>query len=307
MAEVPHKEADVRIDLRARTGIESRFLDVPMPGGQTVRTHYRYSPGSGPAVVMLQGGILDSSTLTWRLTMEALPAHYRVFTPDLPGYGDSAKPLDAPYTTGYYVDFLKAFVDQLGLRELTLCGSSMSGAIVLGFATRHLDRLRAIVLSGAYGFQDRLPLHPLAYLAAQIPNLDVPLRALLRLHPNVVRAALPVSVYEWSHITDELVHDAYAGVNEERALMAFMRWLHSDVTPTRVRSNFTAALPRLDRPTLLLHGRHDWTMPLPYAERAHRLLPDARLHVFDDCGHLVPRERPDLVNPLVVDFLGRHA
>ncbi|MDX1548334.1 MAG: alpha/beta fold hydrolase, partial [Rhodothermales bacterium] len=186
--------------------IRTRYLDV---GG--VRVYCRYSDGDGPAVVLLPGGMLDTSTLTWRYTLDALPPRWRVFAPDLPGYGRSAKP-DVSYSTAYYVDFLAAFLDALGLRRAHLCGSSMTGAVVLGLALRAPERAASVVLSGAYGMQPRVPLHPLVYLLAHVPGLPVLTRAVLRGGPRVMRLALRFAVPDPRAIGSDLVRDACEGV-----------------------------------------------------------------------------------------------
>ena len=277
----------------------STFLDV---GG--VRVFCRYNDGDGPAVVLLQGGMLDSSTLTWRHTLEALPARYRVFAPDLPGYGLSEKPA-APYATTYYVDFLERLLDVLELPQAHVFGSSMSGAVALGLALRRPQRVASLVLSGAYGWQPRLPLHEAAYVLARVPGLPALVRRVLRQGHGVMRLALRTAVADPARITEDLVEDAAEGIAREGQLQAFFVWLRSELFPHHLRTNFAADLHRITQPTLILHGGYDWLMPPRYARRAAARLPNAHLHLFPDAGHLVPRERPTAVNRLVIDFLER--
>lgn len=272
-------------------------LDV---GG--VRVFCRYDEGDGPAVVLLQGGMLDSSTLTWRHTLEALPPRFRVFAPDLPGYGRSEKPA-APYSTAYYVEFLERLLDVLGLPQAHVFGSSMSGAVALGLALRAPARVASLVLSGAYGWQPRLPLHEIAYVLARVPGLAVLVRRVLRQGPGVMRLALRTAVADPARITTDLVDDAAEGIARAGQLRAFFVWLRSEVRPHDLRTNFADDLYRLTQPVLILHGGHDWLMPPRYARRAAGRLPNARLHLFPDAGHLVPRECPAAVNRLVIDFL----
>lgn len=286
-------------ELRSDPPIEHRFVEV---GG--LRVHLRESPGDGPAVLLLPGGVLDSTALTWRHVLEALPRHYHALVPDLPGYGRSAKP-DASYSTDYFIDFVCGLLDGLGLERVHLFGSSMSGATVLGFGLRHPERVRSLGLSGAYGWQPRVPLHRAAYALAQVPGWARLLRRLLSLSPAVVRAALNVSVHHEDRITDALVRDSYEGARHPGAMEAFMRWLRSELTPTGVCSNYASALPHLPMPVLILHGAYDWTMPVRYARRAAARIPHAELHVFPEAGHLVPRECPEEVNRIVVEFLAR--
>ena len=290
---------DVGIDLETEAGIEHRWTEV-----DGVRIHYRYSPGSGPNLLLLPGGMLDSSALTWKRVLEALPPRYRVFAPDIPGYGRSDAP-DASYTTEYFIGFVEAFLERVGVRQVSVFGSSMSGAVAIGYALRRPERVGVLVLSGAYGLQDRMPLHEGAYLLSRIPRIDAAVRALLRLSPAVVRAALPVAVHHLSHIDDELVADTYAGVQGEQALKAFLRWMQSETEPHHVRTDFTPRLQQLSMPVLLLHGEHDWMAPIRYARAAAQRIPHAELHAFDS-GHLVPREWPEQASGLIVDFLRRH-
>lgn len=277
--------------------LEERWLDV-----EGVRIFYRLSEGSGPAVVLLQGGMLDSSTLTWRRVIEGLPPHYRLFAPDFPGYGRSDKQ-PAPYTTGYLIDFLAGFLEALGLERVYLGGSSMSGAVALGYALRAPERVAGLVLSGAYGWQPRVPLHRLAYLAAHVPGLPALVRAVLQRGPAVMRLALRVAIADPRAITDELVRDACAGVAADGQLDAFTTWLRSELGPRTVRSNFAGELHRLAMPVLILHGERDWMMPPAYARRAHERLPHSTLHLFPTAGHMVPREHPAEVTALIDAFL----
>ncbi len=81
-----------------------------------VATHYLRAGETGSALVLLHGGSADSASLSWRPSMDLFSRSHRVFAPDLPGYGLSAKP-DLNYTVEYYTRFLSHFVQQLGLEE----------------------------------------------------------------------------------------------------------------------------------------------------------------------------------------------
>lgn len=278
--------------------ITNRIIEV---GGLPV--FLRYSDGDGPAVVLLQGGMLDSSTLTWRPVLEALPPRYRVFAPDLPGYGRSAAPADARYTTEYYIDFLADFLDVLGLARVHLFGSSMSAAVAMGYALRHPAGVASLGLAGAYGWQPRVPLHEAAYLALKLPGLAALGRRVLRAGRGVMTLALRVAVGRAEAITPQFVEDARAGLRAEHALDAFLAWLRTEIGRHRVRTNYADRLPELGMPAILLHGARDWILPAVYARRAHAQMPHAHLHLFAEGGHMIPREYPDEVNRLITEFL----
>ena len=69
---------------------ESLYIKV---GG--VNTHY-IAVGKGPPLILLHG--LGASLITWRDNLEALSKNFRVYALDLPGHGDSDKPLDFDYS-----------------------------------------------------------------------------------------------------------------------------------------------------------------------------------------------------------------
>lgn len=281
-----------------RPALKGRTTEV---GGLRIFYQER-GDAAGPALVLLPGGMLDSSVLTWKPLLHALPARCRIVSPDLPGYGRSAAP-DIAYTTPFYVDFVEGFLDALGIERAVLFGSSMSAAVALHFALRAPQRVQRLVLSGAYGFMRRVPWHAAAYAFSRIPHVEAPIRGLLRAHPLFVRLALPVAVHGRSAVTRELVDDAAEGLRAPHALRAFARWLRWEIGPRCVRSHVVDRLPEIETPTLLLHGAHDWMMPVRHTRAAYQQMLRAELRVFAGSGHLVPREAPTAACQLVMTFL----
>lgn len=267
-----------------------------------VATRVRYSAGTGPTLVLLPGGMLDTSLMTWKKALEALPARFRVFVPDLPGYGESGFPPAGSFTTEWYAEWLAALVQALGLDRFALGGSSMSGAVALVYTLKHPARVEKLLLSGAFGVQDRVHLHEAAALLARAPGLAALSRKLLR-HPTVLRLALHLAVWHSSAITGELVRDCLAGLARPRALDAFTCWLRTELLPHHVCTNVTPLLGSLDVPVLWLHGARDRMLSVAHVRRAAALTPRAELHVFEKSGHLVPREFPAAVNARIVQFL----
>src|SRR5438270_10731271 len=76
---------------------------------------------SGPPVLLLHGGGIDSARFSYKHAIEPLSRDRRVFAPDWPGYGESDKP-DVEHTTGFYASFLGLLMDALGLERAGLVG-----------------------------------------------------------------------------------------------------------------------------------------------------------------------------------------
>jgi pimeloyl-ACP methyl ester carboxylesterase len=256
---------------------------------------YLHAGESGTPVVLLHGGGVDAAHLSWEPTLEILADGHRVFAPDLPGYGGSDAP-DADYSMNYFLGFLDGFLDRLDLDAPNLVGLSMGGGIALGYALRAPERVGRLVLVDSYGLGSDPPrgtaslASPLAWSA-------------LRHNRALVRWGLGTIVADRATITDGMVATAHRLLDRPHAGRAFRRFYHDETGPGGVESDFSDRLPELAVPTLLIHGEDDDLIPLAWARRARDRIPNARLSVFENCGHWPPREKPDEFVRVVGEFL----
>jgi 4,5:9,10-diseco-3-hydroxy-5,9,17-trioxoandrosta-1(10),2-diene-4-oate hydrolase len=88
------------------------------------------------------------------------------------------------------------------------------------------------------------------------------------------------------------------------AVEAFYATARAGLSLAGQRVDFSPRLPQVRQPTLLVWGRQDATIPVAHALAAARALPDARLHVFERCGHMPMWEYPGAFAETVLDFLG---
>jgi pimeloyl-ACP methyl ester carboxylesterase len=100
--------------------------------------------GTGEPLLLLHGSEPGESWRVWEPFL-ALADNYRVFAPDLLGYGKSTRPAETPdYKTQAQV--LKEFADKLGVERLSLVGGGWGGQVALEFALLWPDSVRALVL-----------------------------------------------------------------------------------------------------------------------------------------------------------------
>ena len=78
-------------------------------------------------------------------------AGYRVYLPDLPGFGQSEKPADFSYSVGDEARIVVGFLDALDLKQVDLGGWSMGGWIVQLVAAEHPERVRRLMLFDSAG------------------------------------------------------------------------------------------------------------------------------------------------------------
>lgn len=97
--------------------------------------------GSGAPLIFLHGN--PSSSYLWRHILPAIGEPGRLLAPDLIGMGRSGKP-DLPYQFDDHASYLEAWIDALGLDEVTLIGHDWGGALAFDWAARHPDRVRGV-------------------------------------------------------------------------------------------------------------------------------------------------------------------
>jgi pimeloyl-ACP methyl ester carboxylesterase len=278
-------------------GAKTRWVDV-----NDIRVRCLTAGVTGPPVVLLHGGGIDSSGFTYGPIIGPLAEGRRVFAPDWPGYGLSDKP-DLDYTMGFYVDFLGHLIDALGLGKVSIVGISMGGGAALGFALRSAQRVEKLVLVDSYGLGSEVPWGHLGYLMVRAPLIDKLTYALLRRSRTMIRWSLYGLVHDRRTVTEEMIEETARLLEDPRAGRAWGSFQKHEVGWGSLRTDFSDRLSALSVPTLLVHGAHDRVVPLAWARRAQERSPNCELIVFPECGHLPPREQPEEFARVVRQFL----
>ena len=123
---------------------EGKYVDIGNVAGLPQRVHY-HEQGTGDPVIFLHGactGASGYSNFKGNYPVFA-QAGYRSIVPDLLGYGLSSKPDIESYDLDFFVAGVKGLVDQLGLKNITLLGNSLGGAVAVTVA--------AIIVTGTFG------------------------------------------------------------------------------------------------------------------------------------------------------------
>jgi pimeloyl-ACP methyl ester carboxylesterase len=250
--------------------------------------------GSGEPVIMLHGsGPGVSALANWQHNIPTLSQRFRVFAPDIVGFGATERPHDIVYSLRTWTDHVWAFLDAHDIQKTAVVGNSLGGRIALQMATDTPDRITKMVLMGAPGVGMYLT-DGLAALRAYQPSHDA-MRDLLRNYFAV----------DPTMITDELVAIRYQASIADGAYEAYRAMFFDPrhagselgITENEVRAITTA--------TLLVHGREDKVVPMNVSVTMLGLLPHADLHVFSACGHWTQIERADEFSAIVSDYLAR--
>lgn len=244
--------------------------------------------GSGPAVVLLHSTAADRRM--WDPQMEPLSAAgFRLVRPDFRGYGDTPMP-EAPYNNAQDVADL---LDALGIQDTAMVAASGGGRVALEFAARWPSRVTRLVLLNT-ALAGHEPSQALQEFGDQEDEL---------LESGDVEAATELNVRTW---LGPLADDGIRAKLREMQRHAFEVQLAAvtdgaeEPPPIRVETDLKAITAR----TLLLSGAHDLPDFRDIAAGLQEILRDAKLIELDWAGHLPSLERPDRINPLLIDFLG---
>jgi len=246
--------------------------------------------------VLLHG--LGASSFSWRHNRAALSRHFRVLTPDLPGHGRSPAPLHADYRAEALVRGLLDFLDWHGLETAALGGNSLGGGLSLLLAQARPVRVSALVLLAPavaltrvpYAFWPlRLPVLGYAAAACLGPWLLPWFMRLVYCHPE---SLIPEAVPGYA--------PPYRDLNRRLALRQVCRDLK-----IRPLTEIAALLRGLTQPTALIWGEQDRILPAAQGHWMAAHLPQAEFHLLPEVGHAPQEEAPELVNQIIIDFLGR--
>jgi pimeloyl-ACP methyl ester carboxylesterase len=262
-----------------------------------IKTYYERC-GSGPPLILIPPG--GSHTSTWRFNIAALSHTHEVWTLDLPGSGYSDKPVSFPYTHRSYAEFLRNFMDQMGIPKAVVAGQSLGGAVALEFALDFPERTAGLVLIDAGGYPRGAPMGILKFLAFRPANAVL---MSFSSYPAIVTSFFPYLYQDpapFAH--DSALVAEICDINRTPNARAAYYWMQRAL-------HFDFAIPDVNRiksvaaPTLIVWGVNDRIVNVRTATRFRQDIAGSRLIVIDDAGHMVHEEKPDTVNRAIGSFL----
>jgi pimeloyl-ACP methyl ester carboxylesterase len=253
--------------------------------------------GEGPPLLCLHG--LGGTKASFLPTLSALAERNRVIAVDLPGFGDSHKPLTAAYDAPYFADTVVAMLDELDLDRADLVGNSMGGRIAIEAGLLHPDRVgRLVLLSPAVAWlRDRNMKWLLQLPLPRLGLLQPTPRALVE---PIVRRIVPGGDSGWTAAgVDEFLR-AYLTPAGRFAFYESARNIYLD--EPLGEDGFWRRLEGLAPRSMFVWGRHDNLVPIAFMRHVERALPAAK-HVELDCGHVPQLEAPGPTHAAMRRFL----
>ncbi len=248
--------------------------------------------GEGFPIVMIHG---FSANLDWwpQSLINELSKTFKVILFDNRGAGRTNKP-DMEYSIRLFADDTAGLMDALNIKKAFIIGLSMGGMIAQELTLNYPEKVEKLILCGtSCGGSKSTP-----------PSAET-LKTLMRDRDAITQEE---AIREWIPI---LFSKDFIMNNPEYIENFVQRCLIAPIPPYnyRLQSNacfqFNAGrkLKEIKTSTLVLHGKKDIMLPPENAETISKFIHDAKLHIFDEIGHLIFSEKPEEVLTLVMDFL----
>jgi pimeloyl-ACP methyl ester carboxylesterase len=286
-----------RLKVRRNLHVGVGFLAATGGGREGERLTFRTVPtrcgrismleaGSGPPVVALHG--LGATKGSFLPTVAALSPRFRVISLDLPGFGDSDKPIGAAYDARYFASSVVALLDALELQRAHLVGNSMGGRVAIEVGLSHAHRVQRIaLLAPSLAWRRARPWAGLLRFVR--PELGLIQLAPRPIVERIVHRLIPGAAGGWAQAgVDEFLR-AYLTPSGRAAFYAAAR--HIYLEEPEGEQGFWTRLPTLAAEALFVWGRRDQLVPIAFERHVAEALPAAR-HLELDCGHVPQIERP---------------
>jgi pimeloyl-ACP methyl ester carboxylesterase len=214
---------------------------------------------------------------------------------DLPGFALTGPNPEADYGIANYVAFLEQFLNEIQVTRCYLAGNSLGGLVAYHYAATHLDRVKKVILIDPAGYPVQNARGSLAFTLGKIPVIKNILTIITPL--SIVRKSLEDAYGNKTLITHKLVEQYWDMACREGNRQALLIRLKDD------QSGDTTLVSKVMMPALIIWGSNDQLIPLDNAYKFQRDLPMDTLAILHGVGHVPMEETPELVIPLVNNFI----
>jgi pimeloyl-ACP methyl ester carboxylesterase len=266
------------------------------PENSAIATHYRTvrvsgleifyreaGPRDAPTILLLHG--FPTSSHMFRDQIPRLADRYHLIAPDYPGFGNSACPSveEFSYTFDHLADVLEAFTETVGLKSYALYLQDFGGPVGFRLATRHPERVTALVIQNANAFAegvtDELRAVLLRLHRERTPEMRAKAAELFEL-PYTRRQYLE-GVADPSLISPDAWQHAQWGMDRP-GNKAIQYELHADYASNFDRyDEWQAYFRKYQPPALVVWGKHDFVFGVPGAKAYEKDLENIELHLLD--------------------------
>ena len=218
-------------------------------------------------------------------------AGYRCIVYDQWGYGKTSKPQDVDHTLDFFVDGLVSLMDSADVTNAVLVGNSLGGAVALGLALRHPERVEKLILMAPGGIESRENYFSMPGIQAMVKYpMGSP-----EFTKQVLAQLLTQLVYDPENVDEELVDERWATLETQNA----------HVLATMQIPDLSDQLASIDINTLGFWGTEDRFCPASGTWKILQMKGNVQAELVNYCGHWVMSEYQELCNECCLSSLSK--
>ena len=270
--------------------IQSSFISV-----KNIDIHYRDEGNQTDSIPIILIHGTGASLHTFDDWTNKLKYSKRVIRLDLPAYGLTGPFVDRDYSILNYTSFLKEFLETLDIKQCIIAGNSLGGEIAWNFALEKPDIVKKLILINSGGFPSSSKSVPIAFRLAQTPVINKVVRFITPFF--IIKSSVENVYFDKSKVTDSLVERYFDLCLREGNRQAFI-----DRLGIGKRNNYIN-ISNIKQPTLILWGADDLLIPVENAYKFQNSLPNNKLVILENSGHVPMEENPFESIKHVIEFL----
>lgn len=261
---------------------------------------------SGPSIILLHGGVLDSSELAYGEVVPRLAGEFQLYALDWPEHGHSW-PWSGGTTEADLQDVLERMIQHWELDRINLVGSSQGGGLAIRYALDHPDQVDRVVAIGPVGFEDRRWVLTLMRMAVRLPRGPELATRLLAGSPRMVRLVL------WAtrtHGKTTVGFDESVAIGHDQAQQAVRHgttivddYLYQTYCRRADLVDYRPEARRLTVPTLIVQGEKDRSTSRRALIQAANEMPHGGYRRVSGAGHLACRDEPEALARVIREFI----
>ena len=253
--------------------------------------------GDGSPVVMLHG--VPTSSYLYRKLISLTVGRHFVLAPDFPGLGLSAKPTDRDYTWRALAQFVSDFVTAMKLKPVHLVMHDIGGPIGLEFAIRNPDKVASLTLLNA---PTQVSAFKKPFVMQMLATGGLNSLAFAMLQPRLMLSTWQsmgtTGKYSVS-LTDMQVYRRLLAHNNGQ--QSFFKIMQSFETTAEKEHFLDEGLRKLNKPALVIWGRHDPAIAVAHGEWFAQRVPGAQLHLLE-AKHFLMEDHAEEMAGLMTPF-----
>jgi pimeloyl-ACP methyl ester carboxylesterase len=274
----------IKEDILKIDGISTRYLTI----------------GQGSPIVFLHG--IGESSFDWQWLMSDLMGERSMYALDMP-YSSGIHPPRKEYSQDFLAEFVFRFLSELNIDKPVVVGHSLGGIVAITMAFKDPQLLKGLVLVGSAGLgPDLNPLLSMQTLRGYSDFLSLMSRTPMGALHRIWARSLVLYTYPYL-VPAEWTHEQYRLSLTPYFMDVLLEALRNHVNMKGQQTILIDQLSEIKMPTLVIWGGNDRVIPLSHAKEAMKHLPNARLEVISDCGHMPQVERPSATAAVLNQFL----